>query len=95
MPLFWFAGGSTSTGSSSTGTSTGPAVFSTGVITVSGTISGVPAGVYAISILPALSSNHKIAHADPLPSVSISSSSPTATANFATTYALGTRVVTW
>lgn len=92
MPLFWFAGGSTSTGSTG---SSAPTVFSSGIITVSGTISGLPAGQYAISILPAQSSNHKIVHADPLPTVTITSSSPTATANFATTYALGHRVVTW
>lgn len=91
MPLFWFSGNSTST----SGGSTGPAVFSSGVITVSGTISGLPAGEYAISVLPAKSSNHRIVHADPLPSVTITSSSPSGSATFTTTYALGTRVVTW
>ena len=70
-------------------------VFSSGVITVSGTISGLPAGVYAISILPAKSSNHRLVHHDPLPSVTVTSCAPTASATFATTYFLGTRMVTW
>ena len=94
MPLFWFTGGGTST---STGSSPAPGVFSSGVIHVSGTISGLPIGEYAISILPALSSNHKLVHADPLPTVTISSSvaNGVSTATFTTTYALKTRVVTW
>lgn len=86
MPLWWFLGGSTSADVT---------VFSTGIITVSGTITGLPAGNYVISILPAKSNNHRLVHADPLPSASISSSSPAATVTFATTYALGTRMVTW
>jgi hypothetical protein len=68
------------------------------VINVSGTISGLPAGEYAISILPAKSSNHRLVHADPLPSVTISSSvaNGVSTATFATTFTSTlTRVVTW
>ena len=75
--------------------STGSSVFSSGIITVTGTISGLPPGSYVISILPAKSNNHKLVHADPLPSAVISSSAPTAGVSFATTYAPKTRTVTW
>lgn len=92
MPLFWFNGTSTSGGGS-----TGASVFSSGQINISGVISGLPAGQYAISVLPAQSSNHKLVAADPLPSIIVSSSvaNGVSTATFTTTYAAFTRVVTW
>ena len=55
-------------------TGTTPQVFSSGIITLTATITGLPVGQYALSILPARVTDHRLVLPDPLPTTIITSS---------------------